>query len=84
MYEIETSITIKDFLFKEDISSSISPSSNLHETFCLNSTPSEILLARENMNSTKMNRPILSNVHSYLTFITNVYDLEQKKPNTKM
>ena len=67
-------LLLKTSFFKEDISSSISPSSNLHEIYCSNSIPSEILLAREDMSSTKVNRPILSNIHSFFTLMTTLYD----------
>ena len=67
-------LLLKTSFFKEDILSSISPPSNLHETYCSNSTPSEILLAREDLSSTKVNRPILSNGHSFFTIMTTLYD----------
>ena len=67
-------LLLKSSFFKEDISSSISPSSNLHEIYCSNSTPREILLAREDLTSNYVNKQIISNVHSFFTFITSLYD----------
>ena len=64
---------LKKEFFQECISSSITPSSRLHELFCSNCSPLVINLARENSSSTSVSTETINNVHSFLSTMTEQY-----------
>ena len=60
--------------FQDDISTNISPTSILHDIFCTNTQPNYICMAKENIQSDYARKEMISNIHSFFTEVTNVYD----------
>ena len=66
-------LLLKREFFVEVVCSSIAASSGLHPIYCSNTNPMEIADARNNNNSSSNTMGIASNVHLFLTKMTNLY-----------
>ena len=72
--DMKTIIKLKRDFFMENISSSVTRSSELHEIFCSDTNSISIDLAKNNEFSDIASKPTIENVHNFFHEMTQMYE----------